>query len=512
MLPKDRVRSRVLVCTVLAAFVLLPILGVCAQAVPDLVLRGSITHEDNQTYKVVPFTVPAGVTRVTVDFTYTAHEQKTVIDVGLMGPDGFRGWSGGRPGAFTVSTTDASPSYLPGRIVPGTWNLLLGIPNIRANVTTSYEAKVYFSRSENAVEAAGGVYPVIETSQRWYRGDLHMHTGHSDGTCTSQSGKRVPCPEFITVDSASRRKLDFIAITDHNTISQYEEMRELQPYFDRILLIPGRELTTFQGHANVFSTTAFLDFRVGSAAVPTWNDLLRQARAAGGLVSINHPNDPTGEACMGCGWNPSPIADLQLVTAVEAINGIDAESSHSGIPFWQERLNRGYRLTAIGGSDNHNASAPLPGPGSIGYPTTVVFARELSIGGILDAIRAGHVFIDVTGSPDRLLEMSVRSGSETANMGDELQLPAGRSAEFALHVTHCSGHYVEVIVDGTVAPVLPENRIGSDDQSFTFAWQSDGNRHWVRTSVRDAQKRLMLVGNPIYINFIKTDSAGEVKK
>ncbi len=26
-------------------------------------------------------------------------------------------------------------------------------------------------------------------------------------------------------------------------------MRELQPYFDRLLLVPGREITTFQGHA-----------------------------------------------------------------------------------------------------------------------------------------------------------------------------------------------------------------------------------------------------------------------
>ena len=88
-------------------------------------------------------------------------------------------------------------------------------------------------------------------------------------------------------------------------------------------------------------------------AVPEINALLRQAQKLGGLVSINHPNAPTGEECMGCGWNPNPEADLHLVTAVEAINSYQTVR-YSGIPFWESQLNRGYRLTGIGGSDSHN--------------------------------------------------------------------------------------------------------------------------------------------------------------
>ncbi len=61
-----------------------------------------------------------------------------------------------------------------------------------------------------------------------------------------------------------RRGLDFIAVTDHNTISQYDALRELQPYFDQLLFIPGREVTTFQGHANVFGITRFVDYRIGT--------------------------------------------------------------------------------------------------------------------------------------------------------------------------------------------------------------------------------------------------------
>jgi predicted metal-dependent phosphoesterase TrpH len=96
--------------------------------------------------------------------------------------------------------------------------------------------------------------PPLRDQPGWYRGDLHMHDAHSDGSCASQSGKRVPCPLFLTVQAALKRGLDFIAITDHNTTSQLDAMRELQPYYDRLLLIPGRELTTFTGHAGLLGT------------------------------------------------------------------------------------------------------------------------------------------------------------------------------------------------------------------------------------------------------------------
>jgi hypothetical protein len=113
------------------------LLAAGASSQPDMVLRGSLTGQDNQTWHVVPFDVPAGTTRITVDFDYTTRDARTTIDLGLLGPDGFRGqdgfrgWSGGNKRTFTVSATDATPSYLPGAIRPGRWNLLLGIPNIR---------------------------------------------------------------------------------------------------------------------------------------------------------------------------------------------------------------------------------------------------------------------------------------------------------------------------------------------------------------------------------------------
>jgi len=245
---------------------------------PDVVLSRTVRYSDYHRLMSIPFEVPPGTSRISVQLSYTGQEQHTALDVGLWGPEGFRGWSGGDKDSFTLSVSDATPSYLPGPLTPGKWDLVLGVPNIRSGVVSEFVAKLYFDRSV-ADDASD---PLLELSLRpqagWYRGDLHMHTAHSDGTCKSQSGQKVPCPLFRSVESAAARGLDFIAITDHNTESHYDEERELQPWFDKILLMPGREITTYQGHANLLGTSRYVDFRIGTYEVPSMNAILREVR------------------------------------------------------------------------------------------------------------------------------------------------------------------------------------------------------------------------------------------
>jgi hypothetical protein len=474
--------------------------------------------------------VPAGTTRITVDFDYTTRDAHTTIDLGLLGPDGFRGqdgfrgWSGGNKRSFTIAATDATPSYLPGPIRPGQWNLLLGIPNIRHETQAEYTASIRFERDGGGAEAHPQLEPALRAEPGWYRGDLHMHTGHSDGSCWSRRARRVPCPLFFTARIASERGLDFVAITDHNTISHANAIRELQPYFDDVLLIPGREITTFQGHANLFGSVAPLDFRVGSAAVPDWNALLANVERIGGVISINHPVRPSGEQCMGCGWSPRGDVDYARMQAVEVVNGLDADTPFSGVGFWEQLLNRGYRLTAIGGSDNHDA--PLPAvnfsglrpphdgsapsaetverlrraSGTVGTPTTVIYADELSQGAIVAAIARGRVFIDVAGTRERALDVTASTGKQIAHMGDTLIVSRGAHVRFDGTVNAVVGGEIEVILDGERASLLKDSHIGSAAKSFGFQWRADGQRHWIRLDVRDSAAHLALIGNPIYLH------------
>jgi hypothetical protein len=472
----------------------------------DLVLHGEIDGHANHSYLTLPFDVPVGVARITVQFEYQGREEKTAIDLGVLGPgeftspDGFRGWSGGNKSLFTVSATDATPSYLAGPVRPGTWSLLLGIPNIRATSHAKYSARIWFGRKEEPYWEPAVLAPNLRSEPGWYRGDLHMHDAHSDGSCKSQSGAKVPCPLFLTAQTAAARGLDFIAITDHNTASQAGPIRELQPYFDRLLLIPGREITTFSGHANLFGSVAPLDFRVTGPR--TWNDVLRDARNLQAVVSINHPIRPSDERCMGCGWTPSPAADPALLQAVEVVNGLDADTPYSGIGFWQTLLNEGHRLTAIGGSDNHEAgkAASDINGGAIGSPTTVVHARSLSMPAILQGLRAGHAFVDVQGSRDRLLEFSARAGAASAQMGDAIVAASGQPVGFEVHVANAAGARVEVIVDGALQPLITDPAVTTTSQRLGFQWRSDGKAHWLRVDVRGGDGKLMLVGNPIYVN------------
>lgn len=476
---------------------------------PDLVLHGELSGKDNQTYRMLPFDVPAGTSRVTVQFDYSGHDdERTTVDLGLLGPDGFhgqdgfRGWTGGSKKLFTVSASDATPSFLPGAIRPGRWTLLLGIPNIRKDSRSRYTANIWFGRPDDPAWEPAVLNPPLRRGAGWYRGDLHMHDAHSDASCPGQSGKRVPCPLFLTVEAAAKQGLDFIAITDHNTVSQANAMRELQPYFDHLLLIPGREITTFSGHANLFGTTAPVDFRIDGRQVKDWNGLLRQVAPLQGLLSINHPVRPSGEICMGCGWTATPPIDLARVQAIEIVNDSDAGTVLSGVPFWDQQLAKGYRLTGIGGSDNHDASLTVARPGAsrVGRPATVVHATELSMPAVLTGIRAGHVFVDVEGSRDRLLELEARGGNQHAMMGDALHAAAGERVHFEVHAVGVGGKRLVVLLDGKPFTPAVDAAIGSADQRIGFDWTSDGRMHWLRAEVRDDAGQPLLLGNPVYLN------------
>jgi hypothetical protein len=352
----------------------------------------------------------------------------------------------------------------------------------------------------------------------------------------------VPCPVFKTLQAAQARHLDFIAVTDHNTTTQNNSLRELAPYFDDLLLIPGREITTYKGHANVFGPTSFLDFELGTAHAPALQAIVAEVRAAHGLISINHPGAPSGEVCMGCGWLITDI-DYSKVDAIEAVNGGSLNNSgspvgqYSSIPFWEERLNSGVRITAIGGSDNHNADSAPDMASSVGVPTTVVHASELSQAAILEGIHEGHVFVDIWGSPAGLLEVQAEADGQHAEMGDVLAV--GNKAHVRLSV-HVAGVPADAVVawagdgvklltagmkpaasarqagkvrqapaDSVAAPPRQQQR-GSDaataaaggssgEMHRTFDLIADGHGHWLRADVRSADGKLLLLGNPIYL-------------
>lgn len=272
----------------------------------------------------------------------------------------------------------------------------------------------------------------------------------------------------------------------------------MAPYFDDLLIIPGREITTFHGHANLFGPTAFVDFQLGSAHAPKLADILKEVEASGGMIAINHPSLPSGEFCMGCGWTV-PGADYARIAAIEAINGGQVEGPLSGVGFWEARLNEGRRITAIGGSDNHDATLDPAKAPAIGVPTTVVRAPELSQAAILKAIGQGHVFLDVAGTRDRILEVRASANGATAQMGDVLPAPAGTKVRVEVRVAGVAGGSISLAGDGAKLATLADPKLTAADQTVVFELTADGARRWLRVDVRSLQGKLVLLGNPIYL-------------
>lgn len=494
----------------LICMALMAVPATASDRAPDIVLQGVVRSADRATTRDLTFAVPEGMAQVRVVFTFEGRDRGVAINLGVTDPQRFRGWGGGTKYAFTIGEAFASPSFLPGPIPAGPWRLTLSVPSIRPHDAAKWSAKIWFSRFSNLDEVAFSATP-IRSGPGWYRGDLHSHSGQSDARCRSLAGREAGCPPFLTFQEAADHGLDFIALTDHNVTSHFIEMGYLQPHFDTLLLMPGRELTTRDGHANLLGYMGFVDTEIGRPGTPTVNALLSAAHATGGFLTINHPSRPTGEDCLGCGWAPRDT-DYSKVDAIEVVNGgstIETPGDREAaitkqVRYWEGLLDRGYRLVGVAGSDNHDAiqyrgGSPIGPQAAIGSLATVVRADDLSQGAVLRGLKAGRVFVDLDEGRGRVLDLSARRGAAQAVMGGTL--PAGRDPiTGSVHVEGVEGGTVDLVVDGRhVRPDTKAGPLGRGAADIAFTLPPGSVRHWFRADVRRADGRLWLIGNPIYV-------------
>jgi hypothetical protein len=327
-------------------------------------------------YRYLPVDVPAGARTLRVELD---HDRSAgVLDLGCFDPEGaFRGYSGGARHSFVVGESVATPGYLPGPLPAGTWRVLLGLHRVPpGGVAWRLTAEISAAAPALPPAAVGGI-PARGTGPRrrllpaspgttWLAGDLHAHTVHSDGSLT------VPALGALAAGAG----LDFLAVTDHNTVSHLPELAGAGARAG-ILLVPGQEVTTGRGHANAFGALDWVDFRDRPDA---W---LSTVDAGGGLLSVNHPLG--GD----CAW-------LMPMTGRPPL----AEVWHSG---WWDRtwgaplawlLAWAPGAVPVGGSDFHTMDrSERPG-----LPTTWVAVAEPSVAGVLDGLRAGRVA--VSAAPD----------------------------------------------------------------------------------------------------------------
>ncbi len=423
-----------------------------------LVFEGDITFSELGHYIRLPFDVPEGTTSIAVSYSYRwdtadAHIQgllDPVVDIGIYDPEKFRGWSGSNKGSFVVAASKelTTDSYIPGRIIPGSWYVELGVAMVYRTTVIHYTVDIELG--SNPVGPPFEPSPprdvVLSTQPRWYVGDLHCHSTHSDG--------EYPMEDVF--DYASAIGLDFVALTDHNSFSHLLYLADLQANYPTLLLLRGQELTSYRGHANVFNVYRPVDYH-GTQAGYDINAVIEGIHDDGGFISVNHPAHPfakVGDSYIGLGW-AYPETRWELLDFFEVVNGpsivlgaIPNVLNATAILWWEGLLTAGFRITAIGGSDDHKAGHSSPEDpfyAPIGVPATIVYAEELSPQGIFQGLKAGHAYVVAEGPAGPRIDFTARSGSKTAMIGDTIQ---GQDIEFRIEITGAKGRTLTFWKDG----------------------------------------------------------------
>lgn len=487
----------VLLKVILASAVLLLFVhskvGFVQSDIQEITITGVAHPLDQYTYRLEEFEVPEGTGALHVEFDYTGKQSFAEIEIGLFDPDGFRGTSRFSKSSFTISKYRTTPSYFPGPIQAGKWNISLGFPTIQAD--SEYEITIRLI-PENHPEYYGPLTESLNEEERWYSGDFHTHTGHSDAFgCHDTNGERSPCQVYQVAQAAHRNNLDFVSINDHNTVSHHQDMMVIQPTFPDLLLMRGQEVTTFYGHANVIGTSIPVDFRVGFEE-RNMHHIQQESDSLGSQFVINHPGRETGANCTGCGWS-ADSTNYNLVDAIEIVNGTNVENEISGIPFWHDLLNQGYQITAIGGSDDHAGGFGSAQPGT---PTTMVWADGLSEKSILEGVRSGKVYLKTESANDPDIHFYAESGDTRWEMGSTISLSQQPdfSITFILITNLQNGLMAEWIMNGE--PVeIQETARKIDNGKLEFIYElNDPVSGWLRLNLRRDGK-ITTITNPIYI-------------
>lgn len=271
------------------------------------------------------------------------------------------------------------------------------------------------------VEASRSLFP-----SRFFRGDCHAHSQHSDGigTVAEMAGM------------ARAAGLDFQFVTDHWGLSQAPECR-------RHGLWAGQEPGAAEHHLGILGLKRVFRPR-GSLA-----EDFERIRRGGGLPFIPHPT----------GWWPSRVYTQEQIRALDTLpdpflmeilnganklgTGYDAFAEAS-IRLWDELLCAGRRVHAMGNTDTHS-------PHGIGSVWNGVYAGRCDQASILRALSAGRHFV----SEAPLLRLSVGP----VGMGRRARRP-GSWARILCDVADSRGLLqVRLIADGRVCGVWhPDGR------------------------------------------------------
>lgn len=249
-----------------------------------------------------------------IEIKYSYDKKKGTVDIGIRNADEIIGWSGGARSSFTLSENNSTPGYKNYKLFPQKFIILLGIYKINTEDNLEIEIEIIQKKKQ----------------KRWIRGITHLHSNHSDGSFSF----------YELLEKGKKYKMDYLIFTDHNTVSQNIQLQGIK---NEMLLIPGMEFTSYEGHANFVGLIEPLRNFHWKAKDFSWKKISEEAIEKGAYIGINHP------FCFSCNWN----YEFENFHWIELWNSVWSQSNELCRVWWTDRLKKGDRIPIVGGSDFH---------------------------------------------------------------------------------------------------------------------------------------------------------------
>ncbi len=305
-----------------------------------------------------------------------------------------------------ISEIYSSNGFIRTQIKGGEWTLTVSVNSIVTDhIDVEISVKGYGDYPTAPEPRDYGSLAISNDSEigklTWQRVEMHCHTVASDGDMQ---------PEEL-VQNAIKRGYKAICLTDHNTVSNVEEVKRCAEKYG-LIAAGGIEWTTFWGHLTV----------IGGKSDVIWTDIapdnidkcIARARELGDVVTLAHPKRIGSPLCAGC-HNLLDIKRWENLSGYEVWSHYDPSVSPANLlakSEWISLLDRGYRLSALYGYDWH---APDEGGPCYAY-TYLGIDGVLSQDSIVDAVKRGRTYVTM----GYCVEVSLERDGQIYTVGEDI--------------------------------------------------------------------------------------------
>ena len=338
--------------------------------------------------------------------------------------------------------------------------------------------------------------PPADTRYHDFRGVIHIHTTYSDGTGTFEELGRI----------ANRQGLDFLIVTDHNTLQAFLDGKEgwypTDTASPRTLVLANAEISAPDAHVLAIGITTPVDRNQSTQAI------IDAIERQGGLAFLAHPQYRKRPVAH---WDVHGYTGLEVYNVVEdvervpklqhALVGLLAHPDAfyrsllrrptATLARWDTLLTGGQHVVGIGSVDAHGLQwfRLRIAPYGVLFKTvrTHLLMPELSKPAMLDALRAGHAYcsMELLGDATGFSFYAETDGRTLGIMGDIVKL----EPDLALVI---------------YAPTMARLRLFKDGQLLetrqTQLWRYPVTQPGVYRVEADLHRQFWIASNPIFVH------------